>query len=253
MKNKSLIIALILVLVFVLTLLLLFFKTNIFDGIKSSSVKKNSEEAESLVNIAQSNMSGIVFITEESDNDYRVHINLQPYLNFTLLDVDSRVKSFALKNFKGESEAGDVLLISPTDLNKNLGGSSFIFTDFNTSIYTKDIKSNGNSISYEVVEEVTKFNQVNNRDYIMPSFAIIIKDIGSIDYEKILNETGVFDGGKYLEYLGVDLNKLDTTFQFDIEIVFDDNTKYVKRFNGELVGSSLAGNYTTSIELKVVE
>ena len=252
MKNKSLIIALILV-VFVLILLFIFFTTNIFDGIKSSSVKKNSEEVESLVNIAQSNISGIVFITEESDNDYRVHIDLQPYLNLTILNVDSKVKSFALKNFKGESEAGEVLLISPTDMDKNLGGSSFIFTDFNTSIYSKDIKSNGNSINYEVVDEVTQFNQVNIRDYIMPSFAIIIKDIGSIDYEKIFNETGVFDGGKYLEYLGIDLNQLDTTFQFDIEIVFDDNTKYVKRFNGELVGSSLAGNYTTSIELKVVE
>lgn len=251
MKNKSLII--VLILVFVLILLFIFFKTNVFDGIKSSSVKKNSEEVESLVNIAQSSMSGIVFITEESDNDYRVHIDLQPYLNFTLLDVDREVKSFALKNFKGESEAGEVLLISPTDMDKNLGGSSFIFTDFNTSIYNKDIKSNGNSISYEVVDEVTQFNQVNNRNYIMPSFAIIIKDIGSIDYEKIFNETNIFDGGKYLEYLGIDLNKLDTTFQFDIEIVFDDNTKYAKRFNGELVGSSLSENYTTSIELKVVE
>lgn len=251
MKTKSFIVAL--VLVFVLIFLFIFFKTNLFNGIKSSSVKKNSEEVESLVNISQSSMSVMVFATEESDNDHRVHLNFQPYMNFTLLNVDKRVKSFTLKNFRGKNELGEVLLISPTNMDKNLGESSFIFTDFNTSIYNKDIKSNGNIINYEVVDEVTKFNQVNNRNYIIPSFAIIVKDIGTIDYKSIINQNNIFESSKYLEYLGIDLNKLNTTFQFDIEIVFDDNTKYVKRFNGELVGSSLAGNYTTSIELKVVE
>lgn len=216
-----------------------------------SKTPKNSEEIESLVIISQSSMSVMAFGTEENEDDHRVHLNFRPYLNLTILEKE--VKEFRIKNFKGSSKSGKLILVPPTDLDVSSEGYNFLFGDYNTSIKNEDINSSGNSIEFKVVENETHLDEVRSKDYIIPNFSIILKDLGSVDYEKILERDSIFNSSKYIEYLEIDLNDLDTEFQFDIEIVFNDNTKYAKRFKGIFLGDSLRDNSSAILDLEIVE
>jgi len=214
-------------------------------------VVKNTAEIEGMVDISQSEMSAFVFATQESAQDHRIHVNFSPFLT---IDVGENIVSeLYIENFEGESEAGEVLLIHPTSLSSDTVSRTFLFTDTSELMKSETIASKGDNIEYEVVPEITKFNQVLNTGNITPYFGFILKDIGSVNYEEILERDDVFEGSKYLEYSGVDINKLNTTIQFDIRIVFEDGKVYGKRFRGTLEGERLETEISPLIILERVE
>lgn len=198
-----------------------------------TKIKTNDSEIEKLVTISQAEMSSFVFVTQESNTDHRLHINLSPFLT---LNIDEKeIKSFKITNFKATNKDNEVILIHPTDLPVDTVSRTFLFTK-EGEIKLKDIVQSENSIDYTVVSNVTKFNEVGDKGSISPHFGIIIKDIGAVNYKEILDRDGVFDGAKYLEYSGISLDSIDTNIQFDINIEFTDKSKYVKRFQTTIKG-----------------
>ena len=246
-KYKILIIGIIVLLISLLLLVIVFKDRLPF----KESLPKNTDEVESMVNIPQSEMSAFVFATQESSQDHRLHINFTPFL---MIDIGENIISdLYIENFKGESDAGDILLIHPTSLSTDTVGRTFLFTETTDLMKSDTIASKGDSIEYEVVSEVTKYNQVLNTGSITPYFGVIIKDIGTVNYEEVLKRDNVFEGSKYLEYSGVDIEKLNSTIQFDIRIVFEDGKVYRKRFKGTLEGERLETEISPLITLERVE
>lgn len=206
-------------------------------GDGGTKIKTNDPEIEKLVTISQAEMSSFIFVTQESDTDHRLHINLSPFLT---LNIDEKeIKSFKITNFKATNKDNEVILIHPTDLPIDTLSRTFLFTK-EGEIKLEDIIQSENSIEYTVVSNVTKFNEVSEKGSISPHFGIIIKDIGAVNYKEIFDRDGVFDGAKYLEYSGISLDSIDTDIQFDINIEFTDKSKYAKRFQTTLKGEQFS-------------
>lgn len=246
--KKYLFVVLIVLILIVAIFLYIFLRKG--DNNLTGGIGKNDPEIEKLVTISQSEMSSFVFVTQESENDHRLNINLTPFLNFDLQEKE--LKEFKINNFKGEGEVGEILLITPTDLGIDTASRTFLFTVAET-IKQDDIKSSADSIEYSVASEVKKYNEVSNQGNIIPHFGVIIKNIGTVDYKEILERDGTFDGLKYLEYSGVNLNSLDTTIQFDIYMKFTDNSKYTKRLKATISGEKIGSEISPMFNLEVVE
>lgn len=216
----------------------------------NEKIAKNDPEIEKLVGISQAEMSSFVFVTQESESNHILNINLTPFLNFIV--EQKEIESFKILNFKGTNATSEVILIPPTDLSQDTVSRTFLFTT-QDSITQVDIKGASDNIVYSVVSQATKFNEINTTGILTPYFGVIIKDIGRVNYKEIIDRDGSFDGGKYLEYSKVALETLDTEIQFDINIQFTDGTKYNKRFKGTLLGEAFATETSPMITLKVVE
>ncbi len=217
---------------------------DVFNG-----VHKNDPEIENLVTISQAEISSFVFVTQESETDHRLNINLTPFLIFNI--EEKEIEKFKIYNFKSKGEIGEGLLIHPTELSTDTVSRTFLFT-VTESIKQEDIISNGDNIEYSIVSEVTKFNEVANTTIISPYFGIIIKDIGTVNYKEILDRDDVFDGSKYLEYSGITLDKLNTEIQFDVYIEFSDSSKYTKRFKTTIEGEKLGEEISPMFILQTV-
>ncbi len=213
----------------------------------STNIRTNNPEIEKLVTISQAEISSFVFVTQESDTDHRLNINLSPFLT---LNIDEKeIESFKITNFKATNKDNEVILIHPTNLPIDTVSRTFLFTVAET-IKQKDIVSSENSIEYNVVSNVTKYNEVANKGSIIPHFGIIIKDVGAVNYKEILDRDGVFDGAKYLEYSGISLDSLDTDIQFDVNIEFTDKSKYTKRFETILKGERFSSEAAPLLPLE---
>ena len=216
----------------------------------NEKIAKNDPEIEKLVGISQAEMSSFVFVTQESESNHILNINLTPFLNFIV--EQKEIESFKILNFKGINSRSEVVLIPPTDLSLDTLSRTFLFTT-QDSITQQDIQASADSFVYSVLSTASKFNEINSKGVVTPYFGVIIKDIGRVNYKEIMDRDGSFDGGKYLEYSKVALETLDTEIQFDINIQFTDGTKYNKRFKGTLLGEAFATETSPMITLKVVE
>ncbi len=236
--------------ILIISVIVIIFFLSKKDNTLTGAIKKNDPEIEKLVTISQSEISAFVFVTQESQSDHRLNINLTPFLNLDI--AEKEIKSFFIRNFKSKGQTGEVILIPPTDIPIDTVSRTFLFTVADT-IKQSDIVSKGDSIEYEVVSQVTKYNQVRSKESISPYFGIIIKNVGTVNYKEIFERDGVFDGLKYLEYSGISLNKLDTEIQFDVYIEFTDSSKYAKRFKTILTGELFATQTAPLLPLEVVE
>ncbi len=247
MKKKLIIV--IIILTVISSALVYFFLTN-KDSFLGSKFKPNSPEIEKQVKISQMEISSFVFVTQESESEHILNINLTPFLIFNI--DDKEIKTLELTNFKGVNSKSEVILIAPTDLGIDVASRTFLFTE-QASITQQDINSQGDSIEYTVVSEVKKFNEVVNVGPVYPYFGIIIKDVGRVNYKEILERDGNFDGGKYLEYSKVPLEGLNTEITFDIKIEFEDGGIYNKRFRAQLIGSEFENENSVMIPIEAVE
>ncbi len=216
----------------------------------NEKIAKNDPEIEKLVGISQAEMSSFVFVTQESESNHILNINLTPFLNFIV--EQKEIESFKILNFKGINSRSEVVLIPPTDLSLDTLSRTFLFST-QDSITQQDIQASADSFVYSVLSTASKFNEINSKGVLTPYFGVIIKDIGRVNYKEIIDRDGSFDGGKYLEYSKVALEALDTEIQFDINIEFTDGEKYNKRFQGTLKGESFATETSPMITLQVVE
>lgn len=234
----------------VLSGVLIYIFLNKEENTSSGKIVKNTPEIEKSVEISQAEMSSFVFVTQESESNHILNINLTPFLNFIV--EQKEIESFKISNFKGINSTSEVVLIPPTDLSQDTLSRTFLFTT-QDSITQQDIQASADSIVYSVASMASKFNEINSKGIVTPYFGVIIKDIGRVNYKEIIDRDGSFDGGKYLQYSKVALEALDTEIQFDINIQFTDGTKYNKRFKGTLLGEAFATETSPMITLKVVE
>lgn len=216
----------------------------------NEKIAKNDPEIEKLVGISQAEMSSFVFVTQESESNHILNINLTPFLNFIV--EQKEIESFKILNFKGINSRSEVVLIPPTDLSLDTLSRTFLFTT-QDSITQVDIKGASDNIVYSVVSQATKFNEINTTGILTPYFGVIIKDIGRVNYKEIIDRDGIFDGSKYLEYSKVALENLNTEIRFDINIEFTDGKTYNKRFKGTLRGEAFKTETSPMITLQVVE
>ncbi|KKP56832.1 MAG: hypothetical protein UR49_C0007G0003 [candidate division WS6 bacterium GW2011_GWF2_33_92] len=247
--KKTLIILIVLLVIAISLIVLYLLKGK--EVLNFDKVETNDPAIEKLVTISQSNVSAFIFVTQESENDHRLHINMTPVINLTL--AEKEVENFKIENFKGDSKIGEVLLIHPTSLARENEGATLLFTEISELMNNESIQSNGDSIDYVVTDTVTKYNEVAKRDSIVPSFGIVVKSIGTVDYKNILDRDKVFEGSKYLEYSGIKLGDITTSIQFDLVMEFTDGTKYTKRFAGSLDGNRFSTETVPLFELKSVE
>lgn len=246
--KKKLLIAIFLLLLILGVFLYLFLNKG--ENNSAKKINENDSEVEKLVKISQSDISSFVFVTQESESNHILNINLTPFLTFVI--EEKEIKSFNISNFKGTNSASEVILIPPTDLPLDTVSRTFLFTVQDT-ITQDDIKGSADSIEYTVVPNASKFNEVNSHGIVIPYFGVIVKDIGRVNYKEIYDRDGNFDGSKYLEYSKVPLEALDTKIQFDINIEFTDGEKYSKKFVGTLQGVAFASEASPIITLEVVE
>lgn len=247
MKKKLIFV---LVALLILSGVLIYFFLNKGEGNSVSKIKENDPEIEKLITISQSDMSSFIFVTQESESNHILNINLTPFLNFVV--EQKEIESFKVSNFKGTNSTSEVVLIPPTDLSLDTLSRTFLFTTQDT-ITQQDIKVSADNIVYSVLSSASKFNEINSTGIVTPYFGVIIKDIGRVNYKEIFDRDGSFDGAKYLEYSKVALEALDTEIQFDINIQFTDGKQYNKRFQGILKGEAFATETSPMITLKVVE
>lgn len=247
MKKK-----LILVIFFLLAVsgFFLYFFINKKESSSDKKIKANNPEVEKLVNISQSEMSSFIFVTQQSQENHILNINLTPFLSFNI--PQKEISSFRISNFKGTNSESEVILVSPTDLSIDTPSRTFLFT-VQDSITQEDIKPSVGTIDYIVSQKVSKFNEVKNIGVITPNFGIVIKDIGSVNYKEVLERDGSFDGSKYLEYSKTPSDALDTEIQFDVNIKFVDGKKYNKRFKALLKGEAFTTETSPLITLEVVK
>jgi len=154
----------------------------------NEKIAKNDPEIEKLVGISQAEMSSFVFVTQESESNHILNINLTPFLNFIV--EQKEIESFKILNFKGINSRSEIVLIPPTDLSLDTLSRTFLFTT-QDSITQVDIKGASDNIVYSVVSQATKFNEINTTGILTPYFGVIIKDIGRVNYKEIIDRDGL--------------------------------------------------------------
>lgn len=200
-----------------------------------TKLEENSEEAENRVSITQAQLTFSAFTTDEGNGAEAVHVVMMPFFH---LNYSETIKELELRNFSVVTDSNSPQLIHPTN-EPITDCQSYIMTSCDDQIKSADIIGGINKIVYSVGTSEQNFNQVLNSDYGSPQFRIILKDLGTIYPDTILDQQGVYDSGKILEYLNPDSSKLDASIQFDLYIKFDDGELYQKRFNAEAEGSKI--------------
>jgi len=249
-KQKLLIIFAIIISLVILSIAGYFLLRNIIPGTGSSSSKTvtNSEEVEGMVSVEQSGGYASSFSTEEGDKTRNLtHIKIWPTINLYHID---KITELTVKNIKVEgNKKGKVVIIKPGHISSNLGSYNYIFGPMDDVIQSADLKDSGKTLTYSVVNGSPAFyDEVSASGTSLPYFLIIIKDLGSFNYTAIMESTGFFYSAKVLDYAGVTAEDINISMSFDIEMKFEDGTKYVKRFSGTLNGATMLADDGQNLE-----
>jgi len=245
-KNKKRIIIIIAIIISLLLLILpiIFLVRVTFSVVRnvssgSSKTITNTEEIEKKVSMMQNGGYASSFSTEEGDKTRNLtHIKIWPTINLYHID---EITELTVKNIKVEgNKKGKVVIIKPEHISANLGSYNYIFGPMDDVIQSADMKDSGKTLTYNVVDGVPAFyDEVSASGTSMPYFLIIIKDLGSFNYTAIMESTGHYYSAKVLEYAGVTGDDINITMSFDVEMKFEDGTKYTKRFTGSLDGAAM--------------
>jgi hypothetical protein len=211
----------------------------------------NSADVENIVSFEMNEATAFLFTIQQDEHNHQLFINITPFLEINVGELT--VKKFTIKNFQSDSGIGEVVLIHPTDLEIGTVGRNFLFKKSEVAIQEKDIVAGDGSIEYIVVPEALKFNEINSSNTLTPYFGIILKDIGSVDYKAIKEKDGEFDPSKYIQYANIPYSSLDTDFQFDIHIEFENGTTYKKILKGQLLGELFRTESVPLFDLEVIQ
>jgi hypothetical protein len=235
MKKKTIII--IGVLLFLIVCIYLLVGTKKLGSGLSSSPKTTSKNAD--IELAQdAYISPWVY---SSDNS-RVHIRFSPNVNLSLVTEDYSITPTSVEiinaGFTVKPKIGESLRLYPTDLSREESCLGNYFEGCDSPLTVEELTDMGDKRTYVVSETPTTYEELP--EYLGPmSFSIYLFDIGTYDYDGILNRDGVFSGGRLLDYSGVNLSDLDSTIEFDVIVKLSDNTQISKHFKGSIDGSSL--------------
>jgi hypothetical protein len=207
----------------------------------------NSEEVEKKVSMIQNIGYATSFSTEEGDETRNLtHIKIWPTVNLNHMD---KITELTVKNIKVEgNKKGEAIVIKPGHVSMNLDSYNYIWGPMDDIVQSKDLEDSGRTLKYSVVESAEYYDEVSSRGTSLPYFLIIIKDLGTFNYRAIMDSTNHFYSAKVLEYAGVTADDINITISFDIEMKFEDGTKYVKRFSGLLDGATMMRDDGQNIE-----
>ncbi len=225
------IIFLILVVIFLLIYFLVIKKSS--TNATTAVPKANDPTVESRVTISQSDVYLFDFSTEEvHDTRDLVHLRIWPVLGFY---TTGEIKSAKIKNIHVETANNyDVAIIYPGHVANNLSQYDILFGT-KDPVKASDIEDYGNTLEYNVVDSAQYYDEVYKSSG-APQWLIVLKNLGEYNYTEIMNRDNLFDSGRILEYAGITGEDLNTSFYFDLEIVFEDGEKYVKRFSSTIEG-----------------
>ena len=199
----------------------------------TAAPKANGPVIESRVTILQNDVNIFDFSTEE-EHQVRdlVHLRIWPILSFYTTE---EMKSVKIKNIHVETANNyDVAVYTPGHIANNLTEYDFLYGT-REEIRASDIKDQGSTLEFNVVDTAQYYDEVYKTSGI-PQWFIYIKNLGEYNYTEILNNQNTFDSSKNLEYANVTGGDLNTSFYFDLEIVFEDGEKYLKRFTSVIEG-----------------
>lgn len=234
MKKKTIIIVAVLFLVLCIYLIV---GNREFGFGLSSSPKTTSKNVD--VELAQE-----AYITSwvySSDNS-RVHVRFTPNINLSLVSEDYTITPTSVEiinaGFTVEPKIGKSLRRYPTDLPIEEYCLGNYYEGCDNPLSVEEVKDMGDSGTYIVSETPTTHGELPK--YLGPmDFSVYLFDIGTYDYDEVMDRDGVFDGGSLLDYSGVNLSDLDSTIEFDVVVRLSDDTQVSKHFKGTIDGSSL--------------
>ncbi len=225
-----------------------------FSGVKnvidSNKPVVNSEEIERKVSVMQNAGYASSFSTEEGSKTMNLtHIKIWPTINLYHID---KITELTVKNIKVSGyRKGKVVIIKPDHISSTLGGYNYILGPMEEVIRSADMKDSGKTLTYSVVDGIPGYyDEVSSSGTSMPYFLIILKELGEFNYTSIMDKTGHFYSANVLDYAGVTPEDINISMSFDIEMVFEDGTKYVKRFSGNLDGATMIKDSGQNIEFK---
>ena len=233
---------------FVITVVLIYFFVirKPSTSVNTAAPKANDPAVESRVTILQSNVSLFDFATEEV-HEVRdlVHLRVWPALGFY---TNQEMKSMKIKNIHVETANGyEVAVIYPGHVPNNLTQYDVLYGT-KEEIKVADIKDAGNTLEYNIVDSAQYCDEVYKTNG-SPYWFIVLKNLGEYNYTEIFNRDKLFDSGEILRYAGITGEDLNMSFSFDLEIVFQDGEKYVKRFSSVIEGDKYMTDEFYSPEL----
>jgi len=254
-KNKKLLLIIIGIILSLLILLLpiIFLVRGTLSVVKNissgnSKTITNSEEIEKKVEVSQSEAYVSGFSTEEvHDTKDLAHIKI--WVNANLFHMDA-ITSYTVKNIKVEGyRKGKVAIVKPGHISNTLSSYNYVWGPYEDEMKSAEIKDSGRTITFNIVDVAHYYDEVSARGSAMPTWGIFLKELGEFNYRKIMESENLFESDKVLEYADVQPSDLNITFSFDVEMVFEDGTKWVKRFSAELDGAQIVENNSYMVNL----
>lgn len=214
----------------------------------NSKTITNTEEIEKKVEVSQSEAWISAFSTEEvHDTKDLAHVKI--WVNANLFHMDA-ITSYTVKNIKVEGyKKGKVAIVKPGHISNTLTMYDYVWGPYEGEMKSAEIKDSGRTITFDVVEIAHYYDEVSKVGTSMPTWGIFLKELGEYNYRKIMDGSGLFESDKILEYADVQPNDLNISFSFDVEMVFEDGTKWVKRFSAELDGAKIVENNSYMVDL----
>jgi|GEM_PF-3113751 len=226
---------------------------------KSSKKSMSKLEESGLIEVNQAQFSSFIFGSSSKGNSKTdtVHLTINPILTFKV-DGNQEVKleSFEIKNleFSDEPKVGEIKMIAPKHRKTDESCTGFYFGGCKDKAQPEDVKSDGESIEYEVVEgdvEKTKtkyYDQVFDTWFVRPEFRVILHNIGEFDYDEVMEKNKAVDGGKYAQYAGLEADDLASVLEFDVVAKMSNGEKFKKHFVAEFDGEDLMKMKTVQMD-----
>jgi len=254
-KNKKLLLIIIGIILSLCILLLpiIFLVRGTFSiakNIVSSNSKTitNTEEIEKKVEVSQ-NIAWISAFSTEEVKDTKELAHVKIWVNANLFHMDP-ITSYTVKNIKVEGyKKGKVAIVKPGHISNTLTMYNYVWGPYEEGMKSAEIKDSGKTLTFDVVEVAHYYDEVSKVGTSMPTWGIFLKELGEYNYRKIMDGSGLFESDKILEYAGVEPDDINISFSFDVEMVFEDGTKWVKRFSAELDGAKIVENNSYMVDL----
>jgi len=155
-------------------------------------------------------------------------LQYSPLVNFT---STKEITKFKIQNVKltNPINSGKTFITWPKHF---AGGDNNTFYEpMDTPQNFLNRKDEGNAFEYKVVDIARYTDEISKwGSYV--DFRYTIYQLGEpIDYEGIMNRTGIYSGGKELQYAGFEKGEINSPIEFDVVIDFKDNTQAIKHFS----------------------
>ncbi len=221
---------------FILLVLLLFVFTY-FHGFFSGKVSRKSSRNGAVpmrqevsddfpYKVVQANASTTIYTVAVPDTSLkRVEAHISPMLNISNPTGEEApfITDFEIRDITVQGNSlGTVVRVAPPHVSNSLGCYGWYLQDCHTSESVGGLGDAGNTIRYNVVVTPEFLDEVPRMPPVLPKFAVVIADLGTIDPQVIMKRVGRYDSSRVAEYAGLDLGKLGSELTFNVYMRLED-------------------------------